>query len=75
MPRGRVRVWNDAKGYGFIKPDDGGNDVFLHVSALDDANVDEDIIAGDVFEFEVAVNPKNGRPMAINLRPDPKSAT
>jgi CspA family cold shock protein len=40
MASGKIKWFNRDKGYGFIKPDDGGNDVFLHISALQRAGID-----------------------------------
>ena len=40
MPSGKIKWFNPTKGYGFIENDDGGKDVFLHVSALEEAGID-----------------------------------
>ena len=39
MQKGTIKLWNEDRGFGFIKPDAGGNDVFFHVSALKDGDV------------------------------------
>ena len=39
MPQGTVKFFNDAKGFGFITPDEGGNDAFVHVTALEAAGL------------------------------------
>jgi CspA family cold shock protein len=39
MPIGTVKFFNDAKGYGFIAPDEGGNDAFVHITALERAGM------------------------------------
>ena len=39
MTTGKLKWFNPAKGYGFITPDDGSNDVFLHISALEESNI------------------------------------
>lgn len=41
MPTGVVKWWNGSKGYGFIKPDDGSDDVFVHASALKKSGMDD----------------------------------
>ena len=50
MEKGKVKWFNSAKGFGFITPDIEGKDVFLHISALKAANINE-VMDGDVIEY------------------------
>lgn len=63
---GTVKFFNPTKGFGFIAPDDGGKDVFVHVSAVERAGL-EPLNQGQKVSFEVQAD-KRG-PKAINLRP------
>ena len=65
MPAGTVKWFNAAKGFGFIAPDDGGNDVFVHVSALERAGLTA-LNDGQKIEYEV-VPGRDGRQQAGNL--------
>ena len=66
MPKGTVKWFNTTKGYGFIEPEDGGSDIFVHVSAVEESELtglsDEQPI-----EFEL-VEGRDGRKMAGNLK-------
>jgi cold shock protein len=57
MATGVVKWFNRSKGYGFIKPDDGSNDVFVHFSAIMAEGVKE-LKEGEKVEFEVVTNQK-----------------
>ena len=62
--RGRVRWFNDQKRFGFIQPDGGGEDVFVHVSGL--APGTTTLLPGQRVEFDIGKGPK-GRPQAVNV--------
>jgi len=64
MSNGKIKWFNPAKGYGFIENDSGGNDVFLHVSALEQAGIDT-LTEGEAVSFEIADN--RGRENAVNI--------
>ena len=65
MTTGKIKWFNPAKGYGFIENGTGGKDVFLHVSALEKANIDT-LKEGEEIEFEIGDN--KGRENAINIK-------
>ena len=65
MPKGKVKWFNQTKGYGFIAPEDGDKDVFVHITAVRNAgmnNLEED----QEVEFEIVE--KNGKASAENLK-------
>jgi CspA family cold shock protein len=67
MATGTVKWFNGQKGFGFIQPDDGGSDVFVHVSAVERAGL-SGLAEGQKISFEVKVDPKRGKSSAENLR-------
>jgi len=67
MATGVVKWFNGQKGYGFIQPDDGGNDVFVHISAVERAGL-HGLNEGQRISFEVRADPKRGKTSAENLR-------
>jgi CspA family cold shock protein len=66
MSTGTVKWFNATKGYGFIKPDDGSNDVFLHISDVQRAGL-QDVREGDKLEFELQRG-QQGKTSATNLK-------
>jgi len=67
MPQGTVKFFNDQKGFGFIQPDDGGKDVFVHISAVERAGM-RALNEGQKVSFEVALDRRTGKSSASNLR-------
>jgi len=65
MPKGTVKWFNQAKGYGFIQPQSGGKDVFVHISAVERAGF-SNLNEGQAIEYEEVSN--RGRTAAENLR-------
>ncbi len=67
MATGTVKWFNGQKGFGFIQPDDGGKDVFVHISAAERAGM-HSLNEGQKLSFDVVANPKTGKSSADNLR-------
>jgi len=66
MASGTVKWFNDAKGYGFIQPDDGGKDLFVHFSAIQ-ADGFKTLYEGDKVEFDVEDDPRGKGQRAANV--------
>jgi CspA family cold shock protein len=66
MPTGTVKWFNSTKGFGFITPDDGGKDVFVHVSAVTQAGMSK-LAEGEKVSYEVVDEPKGRK--AVDLGP------
>ena len=67
MNTGVVKWYNSQKGYGFIQPDDGGKDVFVHVSALERAGL-RGLVEGQKVSFEIQTDRRTGKTSAGNLQ-------
>lgn len=65
MPKGTVKWFNPTKGYGFIAPDTGGKDIFVHISAVQKAGL-RSLNEGQKVSFEVEQQ-QNGRSAAVDL--------
>ncbi len=66
MATGTVKWFNTQKGYGFIQPDDGGNDVFVHISAVERAGM-MSLNDGQKISYELEKG-RNGKYAAVNLQ-------
>jgi cold shock protein len=64
MPTGKIKMFNEERAFGFIKPDDGGDDVFFHVTALRDG---DEIAKGKTVSYELGVDPKSGKSKAVSV--------
>ncbi len=67
MRTGTVKFYNSQRGYGFIQPDDGGKDVFVHATALEEAGM-RGLVEGQKIGFDVEVDRRSGKDAASNLQ-------
>jgi CspA family cold shock protein len=67
MMKGTVKWFNGQKGYGFIAPEDGSKDVFVHISAVERAGM-QSLNEGQKVSFEVVADRRTGKSSAGNLR-------
>jgi CspA family cold shock protein len=67
MTTGTVKWFNGQKGFGFIQPDDGGKDVFVHISAVERAGM-HNLNEGQKISYEIVTDRKTGKSSADNLR-------
>ncbi|MFZ5672210.1 MAG: cold-shock protein [Parvibaculaceae bacterium] len=68
MPVGTVKWFNTTKGFGFIQPESGGADVFVHISAVQRSGL-TGLNEGQKISFELQQDPKRGKSSAVNLKP------
>ena len=66
MATGTVKWFNATKGYGFIRPDDGGKDVFVHISAVERAGM-RDLNEGQKVKYDIVADKRTGKSSAGNL--------
>jgi cold shock CspA family protein len=72
MVKGVLKTWKEDRGFGFIKPDDGGKDIFIHISALN--GVSRRPTTGDVIYYQIARD-NRGKYKAINAQIEGVSLT
>ena len=66
MNRGTVKWFNSVKGFGFIQPDDGSKDVFVHISAVERAGI-SNLSEGQKLSYEIVRDQKTGKSAGENL--------
>lgn len=67
MATGTVKWFNSTKGYGFIQPDNGGSDVFVHISAVERSGM-SDLKDGQAISYEEETDPRKGKTSAVDLK-------
>ena len=67
MPTGTVKWYNHQKGYGFIQPDSGGKDLFVHATALERAGV-QGLAEGPKVSYDIEADRRSGKESATNLK-------
>lgn len=65
--QGTVKFFNAERGYGFIKPDDGGRDIFVHITAVERAGLNS-LNEGQRVSFEIEADKKGKGPKAVDLQ-------
>ena len=67
MATGTVKWFNSTKGFGFIQPDEGGVDVFVHISAVERAGIGT-LNDGQKISYELETDQRRGKQSAVNLK-------
>ena len=67
MSTGTVKWFNETKGYGFIQPDDGGKDVFVHISAVERAGM-RNLIEGQKVSYDIVTDKRSGKDAVGSLQ-------
>ena len=67
MPIGTVKWFNATKGFGFIQPDDGGQDAFVHISAVERSGLGE-LVEGQKVSYDLERDKRSGKTSACNLQ-------
>lgn len=67
MATGTVKWFNSTKGFGFIQPEDGGQDVFVHISAVERAGL-RDLQEGQIISYDIVADKRSGKSSADNLK-------
>ena len=67
MTLGTVKFYNEQRGFGFIQPDDGGKDVFVHATALERAGI-RSLAEGQKVSFDTEVDSRSGKTAVGNLK-------
>jgi CspA family cold shock protein len=67
MATGTVKWFNETKGYGFIQPDQGGKDVFVHISAVERSGM-RGLVEGQKVSYEIEADRRTGKESATNLK-------
>ena len=67
MNTGTVKWFNDQKGYGFIQPDNGGKDVFVHVTAVERSGL-RGLTEGQKISYELQTDQRSGKTSAVDLK-------
>jgi CspA family cold shock protein len=67
MTSGTVKFYNTNRGYGFIQPDDGSKDVFVHATALERAGI-HNLVEGQKVSFDTEVDSRSGKTAVANIQ-------
>ncbi|MCI4644444.1 MAG: cold-shock protein [Hyphomonadaceae bacterium] len=67
MATGKVKWFNDQKGYGFIKPDEGGQDIFVHISAVERSGL-RSLQEDQAIQYELYTDERRGKTSAVDLK-------
>jgi CspA family cold shock protein len=67
MTKGTVKFYNEQKGFGFIEPEDGGKDVFVHATALERAGISR-LVEGQKVSFDTEQDSRSGKTAVANIQ-------